>query len=145
MGNYRDDIAANYAVDRTSIGADQIKAAIANSNLATAAKAFLTKIVDTLTVVEDVLTQKAIARVLRQKQNLFQNRYRAAYEAYVAQYPDKPQMQINLDELEKIDAGITENWRQLYSNDQGTISGRARDAHDKIEQQLESIIGIMEK
>ena len=142
---YREDIEANYTIDRANIGADKVKTAIASSNLATGAKAFLTKMIDTLVVVEDVLTQKAIAMALRQRQNLFQNRYRAAYEAYIAQYPDKPQMEITIDELEKVDPGIKENWRQLYSNDQGTISGKARDAHDKIEQWLESLISIVEK
>ena len=119
---YREDLAANYTIDRSKVDAVQIQMAI-----------------------EDLLTQKAIAKVLRQKQNAFQNRYRAAYEAYIAKYPETPQMGITPAELEKVDPGLQEHWRQLYSNDQGTISGKAKDAQDKIEQELESLISIVEK
>ncbi len=120
---YREDIELNYNINRSQLAIEVVKQS----------------------VLEDLFTQKAIAKALRQKQNLFQARYRATYEAYQKANPAKLQPEITLDELEKVDPGIKEQARQVMSYEQGTISGTARDSIAKIEQNLEGIISISEK
>ena len=87
--------------------------------------------------IEDSLIDKALDRLLQTKQNEFQNRYRAAFEAYKAKYPEKSEMEITLDDLEEVDKGIAENGRDVMSYEQGTLSGKVRDAKAKIENFLE--------
>ena len=139
---YREDIDANFTIDRSQLGADAVKTIANKSSLGKDDKAVLLKVGDVLSVLEDFLTQKAITANLRKKQNIFQTRYRATYEAYQKAYPDTQQPNITLDELEKLDPGIKEQARQVMSYEQGTVSGIARDCISKIEQALEGIIGI---
>jgi hypothetical protein len=142
---YREDLAANYTINRTGIDVDGIKTAITASTLQAGVKTFLLKLTNVLIINEDLMTQKAIKRLLQNKQNLFQNRYRAAYEKYIALHPDVSHMSITPQILEEVDPGIAENYRQVMTYEQGTISGKARDALDKVEQNLEVIITVTEK
>jgi len=110
---YREDILANFNLTMPELTAANVK-----------------------TFVEDLLIIRAIGALLQYHQNLWQNRYRAAFEEYVALHPDILQEDITLDNLDEIDPGIKEQYRQFYSFEQGTHSGKARDSIDKVNNEL---------
>jgi len=110
---YREDILANFDLTMPELTAANIK-----------------------TFVEDLLIMRAIGALLQYHQNLWQNRYRATFEEYIALHSDVLQEDITLDDLDGIDPGIKEQHRKLYSFEQGTPSGKARDAIDKVNNEL---------
>jgi len=95
--------------------------------------------------IEDYLIDKALDRLLQTKRNLYQGRYRAAWEAYTAKHPEAMEMDTPIESLEEVDPGIAENKRQVESYEQGTISGKVQDSQAKIKNEMETKVLATEK
>lgn len=114
---YREDIEANFDITYPSITLAE-------------AKLYL----------EDVYIQKALDKLLRVRRNQFQTVFVQARDEYKILHPEVLDEEITLEQLAKINSNIPEWHRQLYSFTPGTLSSKIRDAHNKVEQEIEKRI-----
>ena len=111
---YREDIEANFDITYPSITLAE-------------AKLYL----------EDVYIQKALAKLLRVRRNQLQGIMLTARNEYALLHPEVAQEDIKVVDLGEINSQIPEWYRKLYSYEPGTLSGKIRDATDKVEQEIE--------
>lgn len=119
---YREDIEANFDISYPSITLAE-------------AKLYL----------EDVYIQKALAKLLRVRRNQLKGVMLTARNEYALLHPEVAQEDITVANLGEINSKIPEWYRQAYSNQPGTLSGKIRDASDKVEQAVEKRIIITVK
>ena len=143
--SYREDLKANFNVNEDGYSTDNLEKLLATTNTTIQDAGLAEAFKSLISIVLDMIDDKALDRQLKDKRNLYEHRYLVAYKAYKELHPDVEQTDITLDELDKIDPGIKEEHRQLYSEEQGTSSGKTRDIKRKILNHLEQIVIITEK
>jgi len=114
---YREDIEANFDITYPSV-----------------------TLVEAKQYLEDVYIQKALAKLIRVKRNQLQEVMLTARNEYALLHPEVAQLDITVANLGEINDKIPEWHRQAYSNEPGTLSGKVRDATDKVEQEIEKRI-----
>jgi len=111
---YREDIEANFNVTYPNV-----------------------TLVEAKQYLEDVYIQKALGKLIRVRRNQLNEVMLTARNEYALLHPEVGQEDITIANLGEINSNIPEWHRQAYSNKPGTLSGKVRDAIDKVEQEIE--------
>ena len=114
---YREDIEANFDIVYPSV-----------------------TLVEAKQYLEDVYIQKALTKLIRVKRNQLQAIMLNARNEYALLHPEVEQEDITIANLGEINGNIPEWYRQAYLQEPGTLSGKVRDAIDKVEQEIEKRI-----